>query len=404
MSSYKETLVEKIEVRSPKLRTPKLPLVVDDWTLSFRLGFRGKVFWFVHKNRDSMYKEFRIRKATGGMRVIHNPSPLMRTFSQQLRTRILLPLCAELGEHVSAYQLGKSTIDAAKEHLAPCDICAPYDVEHTCNPQVVADAAESQKYKVVKTDCVACSAPPVHDCPRKGVKIHMDIKNFFGSTRRSWIRQYFQEAVGYNHYVSGLLAHLMTVSLKNPKSGDVYNGVPQGSKTSGDICNLVADWRFDREIKRKYPEWKYTRYADDLYFSHPKNLTREETDAFIKGVESIITASGYRVNSKKLHVQRPFRRQMLLGVVLNQKLNIPKEQFRQMRSLLHNCVWSGFASQVDRAKRDSVENLHHWIRGKISYYAMISPSKAARLKVVYQHACQLEKVNSSNKPAEEFVL
>lgn len=401
MSSYKHTTIERLELKALLRKTEKLPLVIDDWTLSFRLGFRGKTFWYIHKNRDSLYKEFRIRKATGGMRTIHNPAPLMRTFSQQLRTRILLPLCAELGDHVSAYQMGKGTIDAAREHLAYCEVCAPFDVEHTCGPQVVSEG-DGLRYRVKKDDCVACSLPPPHECPRKGVKIHMDIKDFFGSTRRSWIRQYFQEAVGYNHYVSGLLAHLMTVTLTNPRTKETYHGVPQGSKTSGDICNLIADWRFDRAIKEKYPEWKYTRYADDLYFSHPKNLPKAETDAFIKGVEKIVSDSGYRINGKKLHVQRPHRRQRLLGVVLNQKLNIPREQFRQMRSLLHNCVQTGFEAQVERAKRDSVENLHHWIRGKIAYFGMVAPAKAAHLKALYQHACAVDK--PLKRVDEEFVL
>lgn len=401
MSSYKQTVLELVEFKAPQLVVEKLPLIIDDWTLSFRLGFRGKTFWFIHRNRDQMYREFRIKKASGGMRVIHNPAPLMRTFSQQLRARILLPLCANLGEHVSAYQLGKSTVDAAREHLAPCPVCAPYDVEHTCAPHVV-ESATVAKYRVAKSDCMACSAPPVHDCPRKGVKIHMDIKNFFGSTRRSWIRQYFHEVVGYNHYVSGLLAHMMTVSLTNPRTKEKYHGVPQGSKTSGDICNLVADWRFDRAIKAEFPEWKYTRYADDLYFSHPKNLSQAETNAFIKRVEAIISNSGYRVNGKKLHVQRPHRRQRLLGVVLNQKLNIPREQYRQMRSLLHNCVVNGFESQVARAERDSVENLHNWIQGKISYFSMVAPAKAAHLKALYQHAKEVDR--ALTKPVEEFVL
>ena len=402
MSSYKRTELERIELKAPRLRADKLPLIIDDWTLSFRLGFRGKTFWFIHKNRDSLYREFRIRKATGGMRVIHNPAPILRTFSQQLRSRILLPLCAGLGEHVSAYQLGKSTVDAAREHLAPCPVCAPFDEAHTCEPHVVVNDGDALRYRVAKNDCAACSLPPPHECPRKGVKIHMDIKNFFGSTKRSWIRQYFHEVVGYNHYVSGLLAHLMTVSLVNDRTKETYHGVPQGSKTSGDICNLVADWRFDHEIKDKYPEWKYTRYADDLYFSHPKNLSKEDTDAFIKDIERIVSKSGYRINGKKLHIQRPHRRQRLLGVVLNQKINIPREQFRQMRSLLHNCVQTGFEAQVSRAKRDSVENLHHWIKGKISYYSMIAPAKAAHLKVLYKHACSVD--NGLKKIDGDFVL
>lgn len=385
MSSYKTTILERVEFGPLIHSPPKLPLVIDDWSLSFRLGFRGKTFWFLHHNRDKQYREFRIRKASGGFRVIHNPSPLMRVFSQQLRVRVLLPLCAELGPHVSAYQLGKSTVDAAREHVQACLVCAEHDVPHTCEPMIEPRGAG---YGVKSQPCKACELPPKHDCARKGIKIHMDIKDFFGSTRRSWIRNYFHEAVGYNHYVSGLLAHLLTVRLTNPRTKEVYNGVPQGSKTSGDICNLIANHRFDQVLLKKFPEWKYTRYADDLYFSHPRNLPQAETDAFIREVERVVQAAGYRINKRKLHVQRPHRRQALLGVVLNQKLNIPREQYVQMRSLLHNCVEHGFEAQVARAKKDNVHQLHNWINGKLAYFTMIAPAKAARLRVVYQLAKQ----------------
>jgi hypothetical protein len=215
----------------------------------------------------------------------------------------------------------------------------------------------------------------------------MDLSNFFGSTRRSWIRQYFFREVGYNHYVSSLLAQLLTVPLTDPK-GRRYNGVPQGAKTSGDICNLVANQRFDQRLLAEFPDWKYTRYADDLYFSHPENLPKAAVNEFIRNVERAVQSCGYRINRKKLHVQRPHTRQKLLGVILNQKINLPREQYREMRSLLHNCVRHGFESQVERAGRDSLSNLHNWITGKLSYFKLIAPAKAQRLRVIYDEACR----------------
>lgn len=389
MSSYKTTTLERIELNAPLLKVDKLPLVIDDWTLSFRLGFRGKTFWYLHNNRDDAYRVFKVKKASGGLRTLHNPSPLMRTFSQQLRARILLPLCAQLGPHVSAYQLGKSTADAVKMHVLPCDICAKHDGAHTC--ETCLEPTGPLTYSIKKQACLACQMPPKHDCPRRGVKIHMDLKDFFGSTKRSWIRKYFHEVVGYNHYVSSLLAQLMTVTLTNPRTRATYQGVPQGSKTSGDICNLIADWRFDKELIRQFPEWKYTRYADDLYFTHPKNLTKQETNAFIRAVEKVVQDSGYRINRKKLHVQRPHAQQRLLGITLNQKLGIPRDQYNRMRCLLHNCVTHGFEAQVGRSKKDNVFHLHNWIKGNLAYYTMVAPARATRLKQVYQHACHLHQ-------------
>jgi len=386
MASYRSTTLERIEFEAPRLKVEKLPLVIDDWTLAFRMGFTGRTLWFALKNRTEMYQVFKIKKASGGMRTIHNPNKLMRLIGKQLRARFLLPLCAELGPHVGAYQVGKGTRDNALAHLAPCPVCAPADGPHTCK-KVLTPTLDSYTFTRLSADeCKACAPVPKHDCPRRGVKIHMDLKDFFTSTRRSWIRQYFHRVVGYNHYVSGLLAELMTVPFTEGKRS--WSGVPQGAVTSGDICNLVADWRLDQPIIASLKGWTYSRYADDLYFSHPENLPREEVDRVIAEIERLVQCAGYRVNRKKLHVQRPRRRQKVLGIVVNQKINIPREEYRKFRSLLNNCLRHGFESQVERAKKESVGELHGWLVGKITYFKMVAPEKGEKLRMIYDFAKQ----------------
>ena len=61
MSSYKENYLEKIEVRPLLTTLPKVPLIIDDWTLAFRLGFTGKTLWYLVENRQKLYKEFMIK-------------------------------------------------------------------------------------------------------------------------------------------------------------------------------------------------------------------------------------------------------------------------------------------------------------------------------------------------------
>jgi hypothetical protein len=401
-TSYENTSLERIEFQPLKPELSSVPLVIDDWTLAFRLGFTGKTFWYVHGNRNDLYKVFKQKKASGGLRTIHNPNPLMRLIAKQLRARILLPLCERLGAHVGAYQVGKSTLDTAKMHLFPCVECDKLDQVHTC--QLTLDDTGS-KYKILRLNqdsCIACSKTPKHDCPRRGVKIHMDLKDFFTSTRRAWIRQYFHEAVGYNHYVSALLAQLLTVDFKpdpTQKKSPSWSGVPQGSPASGDICNLVADWRLDSKILTALPDWRYTRYADDLFFSFPKNLPKDQVDAVVQQIEKIVTDSGYRVNRKKLHVQRPRRRQKVLGITVNQKIGMNREQYRKYRSMLHNCVKFGFESQLQKAKKENVHQLHSWMTGQLSYLSMIDPDKANKLKLQYELAKQRHPL-----PQDEFVF
>lgn len=391
MSTYKKTTLERVEFELPEHAPAEVPLIVDDWTLAFRLGFTGKAIWYFTKNRHRLYKVFKIPKASGGFRIIHNPDIRIRILHKQLRARLLLPLCEKLGPHVSAYQVGQGTKDAALKHMQACEICEAHEV-HTCQISLNVEESDYKLQRRNRETCVACQPIPKHDCARRGVKVHLDLKDFFGSTKRSWIRRYFQEVVGYNFYVSSLLATLFTVEFerRTPDRRVRWNGVPQGAPCSGDICNLVADWRLDQPLLRALEDsgWRYTRYADDLYFSHPENLSKEKVGDLLSTVERIAESAGYRMNRKKKHVQRPHRRQQLLGIVLNRKLSIPRDQYRRIRSILYNCAKHGFDSQAERAGKQTGAQLETWLAGKISYFKAIEPQKAERLKMVLDYAVQ----------------
>ena len=357
MPTYKENHLETIEVRKPLLTGA--PLIVDDWTLAFRLGFTGKTFWYILQNRKDMYKEFMIKKKTGGLRRTFDPNALIRVFQTQMRARILLPLCSQLGGHVSAYQVGKSTVDAAREHIRPCQTC-----DETTRPG---------------------TSPVKHDCPRRGVKFKMDLKDFFLSTSRSMVRNYFHQVVGYNHYASSLLGQLLTTDYLDDRRR-LRTGVPPGALTAGDICNLVCDWKIDQPMMRSLPDWKYTRYADDLYFSHDKPLSSTEVSRAIKVAAEVISASGYRVNWKKLQVQHWCRPQRVLGININRKLNIPANEFRRMHMLLYKANQHGFTPQLRYAKKETVPQLHAWIVGKLNYFTQFAPDKTAKLLRLYAKA------------------
>jgi hypothetical protein len=376
MPTYKENFLEKIEVREPLVNLPGVPLVVDDWTLAFRLGFTGKTFWYIVENRHEMYNEFMLKKKTGGLRRTFDPNGLIRVFQQQLRARILLPLCNNLGPHVSAYQVGKSTLDAATAHLRDCPTC-------------VEDTKPGRN-------------PTKHDCPRRGVKFKMDLKDFFLSTRRSWIRKYFHEVVGYNHYVSSLLGQLLTTDYRDEKKA-LRTGVPPGALTAGDICNLVCDWRIDQPMMKALgPGWRYTRYADDLYFSHDSALSTAAVKETIQLAAGVIKESGYRVNWKKLQVQHWRKPQRVLGININRKLNIPANEYRRMHMLLYKAKALGFEAQLKYAKRESVPKLHAWIVGKLNYFTRFAPEKTAKLLRLY-NAAKEAHAGTDNFSMFEFV-
>lgn len=373
MPTYKKNFLERIEVRTPS--SAKVPLIIDDWTLAFRLGFTGKTLWYITEHRAEMYNEFMIKKKTGGVRRTFDPSEMMRLFQKQMRARILLPLVSQLGPHVAAYQVGKSTVDAAMAHIRECKVC-----DETTRPG---------------------TNPVKHACPRRGVKFKMDLKDFFLSTRRSWIRKYFHEVVGYNHYASSLLGQLLTTSYIDEKKRK-RNGVPPGALIAGDICNLVADWKIDQPLLKALPPgWRYTRYADDLYFSCDTPLPSAEVTKVIQLVADVVKDSGYRVNWKKLQVQHWGRPQRFLGININRKLNIPANEFRRMHMLLYKANQHGFEAQLKYAKKEDTAKLHAWILGKLNYFSRFAPEKTAKLKALYAKAKATH--NTSDLTMFEFV-
>jgi hypothetical protein len=342
-----------------------IPAAVDGTTLAAALGLSAKTFWYVATHRHEMYEEFMIKKKTGGLRRTFDPNRFIRRFQTQMRTRILQPLCSDLGTHVAAYQAGKSTIDAAQAHIRDCPTC-----DATTKPG---------------------TTPVKHDCPRRGVKFKLDLKEFFLSTRRSWIRDYFQVAVGYNEIVASLLGQVLTTSYTDEKKRR-RNGVPPGALTSGDICNLVADWKLDQPLMKVLPVgWRYTRYADDLYFSHDTALPSAEVTKVIQLAASVIKDSGYRVNWKKLQVQHWCRPQRVLGININRKLNIPANEYRRMHMLLYKAKQHGFEAQLKYAKKEDVQKLHAWITGKLNYFVRFAPEKTEKLRTLYEKAKEAEQ-------------
>ena len=381
-----------------------IPLVIDDCSLAFHLGYRTKTLWWVLTAKDDHYTVHRIlkNKSKRGKRgkyapkkeyrIIHAPSTFMKPFLRRVHTRFLVPLQDQLGPHVTAYRKGLSTRHAVAQHIPVCAIC---------------DDAEKGK------------TPKKHDCPRSGAVIQMDLSDFFGSTRRAWIRNYLK-AQGYSHYVAGLLASVLTVDdLPNQKpvaqrrkgEPNFFTGVPQGAPTSGAICNLVADWKIDHKIllyladldKEQGLEgewrWRYTRYSDDICLTCGKDFPREEKKKICDDVIEIIQREGYRINPRKTRIGHSFFRKSLLGMVFNQKPNMAKERYLALKAMVHNALTQGIDTQYKRAGKVSAEAYISYLEGNVNYACQIleksNPDRAAKLQIELAVAVENHRVETA---------
>jgi hypothetical protein len=126
-----------------------------------------------------------------------------------------------------------------------------------------------------------------------------------------------------------------------------YDGaLPQGAPTSPILSNLLCRKLDSRLFKWARKEgYTYSRYADDLTFSTNRDSFPKGDRAFIK---EIIREEGFEVHSGKERLMPDHTRQMVTGLVVNEKVNVPREYVRGLRALLHNVESHGWKSQVER--------------------------------------------------------
>jgi retron-type reverse transcriptase len=215
------------------------------------------------------------------------------------------------------------------------------------------------------------------------VVVNLDLSNFFPSITFPRVRGVFQK-LGYSPAVSTVLALLCTEPPRRQVEYDGQRywvaigerGLPQGASTSPALSNQVAK-KLDRRLSGmcKKHGLTFTRYADDLTFSAPEGK-RGEVPMLLARVRHIVTDEGFAINPKKGRIQRAAGRQEVTGIVVNDKLSVPREEVRRLRAILHAAKKTGLAAQ----NREKIPHFEEHVRGKIAYIHMIDPAKAAPLR------------------------
>ncbi|MBC8874582.1 MAG: RNA-directed DNA polymerase [Planctomycetes bacterium] len=241
------------------------------------------------------YRRFTIPKRSGGTRRILAPDDELK----KLQRRILRRLLARLRAHPAAhgFERGRSIVTNARAHQGQ---------------EVVA---------------------------------RFDLVDFFPSTSIQRVKTYFRR-IGWNRRCAKILTRLCTHE----------GGLPQGAPTSPRLSNLV-NYRIDARLAGMADALGgvYTRYADDITISFPKDEPEEEwvmragepppfslarcpkKIAFMRAfVRRVVGEEGYRVHRrKKQSVRRRHHRQMVTGLVVNDGVNLPRKTRRWLRAVEH---------------------------------------------------------------------
>lgn len=215
--------------------------------------------------------------------------------------------------------------------------------------------------------------------------VNLDLLVFFPSINFGRVRSYFikNNYFEINDDIATILAQLTC-----------YKGtLPQGASTSPLIANMICNIMDIRILKiaKKY-RLDYTRYADDLTFSTNNKYFLNDYDKFLEDIKNIIHRSGFELNSKKTRLLFSNSRQEVTGLVVNKKISVPKEYYKNTRAMAHSLYKNGYFLIDDEV--GTIEQLE----GRFSFINQINLYNIDNKKKDMWH------LNSKEKQYQKFMI
>ncbi|MXZ27339.1 MAG: RNA-directed DNA polymerase [Gammaproteobacteria bacterium] len=250
---------------------------------------------------ERKYTTFEIAKKSGGIRTIKAPNPQLK----------------KLQSHLAHYLYG---------------CLAEIEEERQARPV---------SYGFRKTRTIASNAK---NHKRRRYVLNIDIEDFFPSFNFGRVRGFFlkDKAFALKEQVATTIAQIAC-------DGEA---LPQGSPCSPVISELIGqilDLRLLR-IAKKHGV-RYSRYADDITFStsqrdFPEALAVQDSESLFgwaPGAELVheIRRAGFKINPSKTRMHCRGSRQMVTGLVVNEKVNIRSEYYRKARAMCDSLFQSG---------------------------------------------------------------
>lgn len=324
----------------PVLRTP------DDLANWIGLPL-NKVAWLVHRFsagrpasvKDSHYHFHWLKKRHGGWRLIEAPKAMLKLVQTKILRELLDPIPVHRSAH--GFTAGRSIITNAEPHVG------------------------------------------------QAVVLKLDLANFYTTVSFSRVVAIFR-GLGYSREVAIWLGLLTTSAVpgnlgfqeQGPYAIVAYlrRHLPQGAPTSPALANLSA-FGLDARISGLAKSFgaTYTRYADDLTISGPKDFSHA-LRTIIPLVQQIVRQEQFYVNRAKRRILRSHQRQSVTGVIVNEKPNISRGDYDRLKAMLTNCLRHGPSTQ----NRIEVPDFYNHLRGCIAHVSMLNPARGQKLTELFQ--------------------
>ena len=315
--------------------------------LAILLGFRPSALTsIVYKTPSSLkYSTFNIPKKNGGTRVIKAPNPKLKNLQNRL-AKLLYDCLSEID---SKRQVKPVSYGFRKER------------------SIIANAKNHKRRRYV---------------------LNLDLEDFFPAFNFGRVRGFFlkDRAFQLEEQVATTIAQIACDE----------DGLPQGSPCSPVISELIGqvlDVRLLRLAKKHGV--RYSRYADDITFStnqkeFPKALAVQSaanSSDWILGDDLTfkVESAGFKINAGKTHMHIRGSRQIVTGLVVNDKANIKSEYYRKARAMCDSLFQTGEYFRTDNpsnqngeeSKPDLTDNLNP-LEGVLSHVYAVTQSEERR--------------------------
>ena len=214
----------------------------------------------------------------------------------------------------------------------------------------------------------------------KAAIIKIDLANFFPGISGGMIHS---ALTSHPYHMQPRAATLITALC-------TYRGIlPQGSPASPIISNIVARSLDIKLINfAKKHRCTFTRYADDITISFTNHhhasrsiFYEEENLRLSDELKDIFTSKNFVINEDKLRFRKYYNRQMVNGIIINnKKLNLSRQYVNEIKLLIHIYARYGKAAaersfskkhKRNRYSADGKFDILKTIRGKLEYLKYI---------------------------------
>lgn len=192
--------------------------------------------------------------------------------------------------------------------------------------------------------------------------LKIDLRNYFGSLDERRVWNFFRQ-LGYTTEVTALLTRLCVLD----------HALPQGAPTSPCLSNLLTV-ALDNELFAycNMRKLRYTRYADDITISGTFRA-----DDIMQDIFRIIRRHDLKINYEKTALVGQNRRQTVTGVVVNNKLQVPRPYRRQIRQEMYYIRKYGLEDHLEKTNiKLSPEVYLYNLLGRISFCLQINRNDA----------------------------